>query len=237
MSDIYGAMAAEAAYVHNRTEGLETAPLSEALAEYGYLCLDDYFAEKRDTQVRSMPYEVYTGDMTSIPDAITQAVKAKKPSIFWPSCSRLFVWHGNDTLDVDLCGELGIDVLDMGYRGGTIVSGPEDFSFGVLLPETVDVEAGYFLSMLQAIFNNHGVSAEVDGNDILIDGRKVAGSMSFRKQKLFFFGCQISFSDHADLVEILCNKKSSKTPGFVPPELSKEVLMSEVMAWLRKQDQ
>lgn len=237
MGDIYRAMAVETAYIHNRTEGLETAPLSETLAEYGYRCLDDYFAEKRDTQVRGLPYEVYTVDITSIPDAITQAVKAKKPSIFWPSCSRLFVWHGNDALDVGLCGELGIDVLDMGYRGGTIVSGPEDFSFGVLIPETIDVESNYFLFMLQKIFISHGVNAEVSGNDILIDGLKVVGSMSFRKQKFFFFGCQISFSDHSDLIEVLCNKKSSKAPGFVPICITKETLMEEVMEWLQGQDQ
>lgn len=237
MANIHGAIEAELEYVYNRTEGLETAPLTDIIAGYGYSCLDDYFADKRNAQVHSLQYEIYDGDITTIPEAIALAVELKKPSIFWPICTRKFVWHGNDDLDLDLCGELGIDVLDMGYRGGTIVSGPDDFSFGVLIPETIDVESNYFLSMLQKIFISHGVNAEVSGNDILIDGLKVVGSMSFRRQKFFFFGCQISFSDHSDLINVLCNKKSSKSPGFVPICITKESLMEEVMEWLQGQDQ
>lgn len=238
MGDIYRAMAVEAAYIDSRVEGLSTAPLSELIARCGYETLESYLDEKRKAQIKEQVFTLYGGDMTTIPASIQHAVAAREPSVFWPCCSNDFVWHGTDVLDYDECSKQNIDVLEMGYAGGTIVSGPEDFSFGVLLPESIDVNAGYFLGRLSELFLSYGLNSTTSGNDILIDGRKVVGSMSFRTDGLFFFGCQISYVDHTAQIQQLCHKQSAKAPGYVDPmKLPKETLKREVMAWLQKQDQ
>lgn len=238
MGDIYRAMQIEQSYIKSRIEGLDTVPLLEMIAGCGYSDLEQYFLEKRGTVLKSYKYNVCTVSMPEIPSAINAAVESSQPSIFWPSCDNAFVWHGNDKINRDLCSELGIDILDMGYSGGTIVSSPEDFSFGVLIPEGSDIDAGYFLELMNGLFLSHGLNSEVNGNDILVDNAKVVGSMSFRINGLFFFGCQISFVDHSEQIDLLCNKRSSKLPGFIDTaKLSKATMEYEVMSWLQEQDQ
>ena len=53
---------------------------------------------------------------------------------------------------------------------------------------------------------------------------------------LFVWAAQISFSDHSELIQKVCNKKSAKTPGYIDnTKLNKEQLEREVLSWLQKQ--
>lgn len=209
MKDIRIAMAIEYNYLDLRSQN-QDANLQSMLNDCGYISLEEYFADKLDFLLKSLTYNEYTGSIRGIPEAISNNVVNKQPSVFLPTITEPFLWHGSDVLDYNLCKEKGYVVLEMGYDGGTIVSGADDFSFGILVPESIGLDANYFLKKLQLAIPE----SIVDGNDLLINEKKVFGSMSFRSNDMFFFGGQLAIVDHTNDIDQLCNKKSDKPVGF-----------------------
>ena len=73
----------------------------------------------------------------------------------------------------------------------------------------------------------------ISGNDILINGMKVLGSMNRRVNGMYIFACQVSYANHLDLINKLCSKSSDKIPGFINKnQMPREVLKNEVLTWL-----
>lgn len=224
------AITAEQTYLQRRLEGEDIAL---DLSEYGYTDLDAYFADKRDYQLRYCGIEIHETTMNDIENRVETAVIGKTPSIWIPTADSVFVWHGNEPIDAELCDELGVRIYDMNYIGGTIVSGAEDLSFAIIIPEAIDIGTSYVLDKLQGAMSKYLDDVVIDGNDILVGGVKVLGSMNRRVNGVYVFACQISYADRTELINKLCYKQSSKTPGYIDSaKLSKQTLKNEVLEWL-----
>lgn len=123
----------------------------------------------------------------------------------------------------------------MPHCGGTIITGPEDLTVGIHFVADRDLEYNYFFKRMKKYLAQFGIYP-VD-NDFMYDGKKVMGC-SFNQTEhgmsTFFFSC--TFSDHLELIQQLCSKKSEKTPGFIPEGvLSKQELLAEVLSWVNTQ--
>ena len=224
------AMQAEQQYLAAKLAG-EAVTLD--LTPYGYAELEDYFADKRDYRLRHCGVAVQETTMEDIAGRVEAAVQAGTPSLWIPTAEAPFVWHGSDALDRALCAELGVQVYDMNYIGGTIVSGPEDLSFALIVPERIDISTPYVLRRLREAMAAHLGDVRIDGNDILVGGVKVLGSMQRRVNGVYVFACQISYADRSELIGKLCSKQSGKTPGYIDgAQLPKQTLKNEVLAWL-----
>lgn len=203
------------------------------LSEYGYKNLDEYFADKRDYQLKHCNIKIYETTMDDIGERVESAIENKIPSIWIPTADSTFVWHGNEPIDFALCEELGVHVYDMNYNGGTIVSGEDDLSFLIIVPETIDIDTSYILNRLQNVMLKYFNDVVISGNDILINGMKVLGSMNRRVNGMYIFACQVSYSNHLDFINKLCSKSSDKIPGFINKnQMPREVLKNEVLTWL-----
>lgn len=223
----------EKKYQDDRKKGIENESLIELLKPFGYDNIETYFLDKIDYQLTKVGVESYTGDMVGIPDAIAKSIESATPTTYFPYASRKFIWHGNEEIDLDLCDSLNIDILTLDYFGGNIVSGPEDFSMGFLVPKTIDVTFEYVLNRFANFYKKYFNDVVIDNNDILINGNKVQGSICFDGNGMFFFGTAISFTDRTDLIKKICKKESTKVPGFIDSNiLSKEVLIKEVKSWV-----
>lgn len=224
------AINAEKEYLTLRLSG-EPAVLD--LAPFGYTDLNNYFADKRDYQLRQCIVEVHETTMDDIENRVETAVIGKTPSIWIPTADSVFVWHGNEPIDAELCTELGVHIYNMNYIGGTIVSGPEDLSFAIIIPESIDIGTSYILEKIKMIMSEYLDDVVIDGNDILVNGMKVLGSMNRRVNGVYVFACQISYADRTEYIKQLCSKQSVKTPGFIDSDLlPKETLKNEVLGWL-----
>lgn len=231
MGDIKKAMQAEQSYLHDKLSGKN---VSLDLSECGYEDLETYFSDKRDYQLKNCGIEVHETNMDDIESRVENAIMSKTPSIWIPTADEVFVWHGNDALDRDLCTELGVQVYDMNYIGGTIVSGADDLSFALIVPEDIDISTSYILQKIKSIFDKYFANVIIDGNDILITGKKVLGAMQRRVNGMYVFACQISYADRLKYISQLCSKQSAKTPGFIDRGiLPKNVLKNEVIACLQ----
>lgn len=220
-------------YQNNRMNEIETLPLIDLLKPLGYDNIDSYFLDKIDYSLTNVGAVSYEGDMLGIPEAIAEAVRTATPTIFFPYASRKFIWHGNEEVDLELCNNLEIDILTLDYFGGNIVSGPEDFSMGFLVPKTIDVTFEYVLNRFANFYKKYFDDVIIDNNDILINGNKVQGSICFDGNGMFFYGTAISFVDRTNLIKKICKKQSTKIPGFIDSTiLSKQVLVKEVKSWV-----
>lgn len=230
MGDIVKAMQAEQFYLRDKLGGKN---VSLNLSEYGYEDLETYFSDKRDYQLKNCGIEIHETNMDDIESRVENAIMSKTPSIWIPTADEVFVWHGNDALDRNLCAELGVQVYDMNYIGGTIVSGADDLSFALIVPENIDISTSYMLLKIKSIMDKYFSDVAIDGNDILIDGKKVLGSMQRRVNNMYIFACQISYADRLEYIKRLCSKQSTKTPWFIDSaSLPKRRLKDEVLAWL-----
>jgi len=227
------AIEVEKKYQEDREKGIENKSLAELLNPFGYNNLENYFLDKINYQLKHVGIQAYEGDMLGIPDAIAESVKTATPTTFFPYARRKFIWHGNEEIDLELCEKLNIDILTLDYFGGNIVSGPEDFSMGFLVPKTIDVSFEYVLNRFANFYKKYFKDVIVDNNDIIINGNKIQGSICFEGNGMFFFGTAISFTDRTDLIKQICKKKSTKIPGFIDNNiLTKEELVQEVKSWV-----
>lgn len=228
---IEDAMNAEKEYLSLRLSG-EPAVLD--LTSFGYTDLNKYFADKREYQLKHCGITIHETTMDNIESRVEAAVMSKTPSIWIPTADEVFVWHGNEPIDAELCIELGVHIYNMNYIGGTIVSGPEDLSFAIIVPESIDVGTSYVLEKIKMAMSKYLDDVVIDGNDILVDSMKVLGSMNRRVNGIYVFACQISYADRTEYIKKLCSKQSVKIPGFIDSsKLPKQVLKNEVLGWLR----
>lgn len=117
------------------------------------------------------------------------------------------------TCDIATCNQLGIPICKAQYLGGSIVCFPGDLSLcevhwgpSDFAPRIVERAAEWL--------ENRGLAVKRDGNDILVDGRKVVSwarstSIEGWVQSVVHFSI---VSDEA-LIEQLCTKEMLKRPG------------------------
>jgi hypothetical protein len=223
----------EQQYLDTR-DTLKTLSLLNRLSTVGYTSLDTYFKDKTEYLVRTSNPTIYEPVMLGIEDAVEASVKTKEVSVYIPTASDVFAWHGSETIDYDLCKSLGVTVYEMRYLGGTIISGPEDFSIAVIIDENTDVTSDYFMNRFYSYFRQYFSNVVLNNNDILINDKKILGSMTRRANGMFIFATQVSFVDRTNLINQICPPDSGKIPGCIDNSiLTKEMLKNEVLSWLQ----
>lgn len=234
MKDLPGAIEAEKQYVKARLNG-ENVSIYDALADYGYSDLDEYFADKREYLFALWKPEVYEVDAEWMATKLWDAIKNGEYGVLVYKTDHPFVYHGTEDIDYALCAELGMDVVELGYNGGSLVGTADDLGLMVIAPADIGLDANYFLQKYQSILAQSFDNVAIDNNDILIDGKKVMGGYSDQVGGSFVYASQFSFADSSALIAQICKKQSAKTPGYIDPQvLSCGQLKQEVLAWLQK---
>jgi hypothetical protein len=225
------AIAAEQEYLQRRLNGEDVAL---DLSEYGYESLDAYFADKKEYRLKHCGIQMYELPINDALDQFVQAINNQTPGVWEPIIDKLFVWHGNEYIDTELCDELGVGIYQMpDFVGGNIVSGPEDLSLAFCIPADIDITTEYILNKLKEIMDKYIDGVTIDGNDFLLNGRKIMGVMNLRANGMYLFACHISYADHTEYINQICGKKSAKIPGHIDSSLlPKQTLKNEVLAWL-----
>ena len=86
----------------------------------------------------------------------------------------------------------------------------------------------FILSKLKNIFGKYMEGVTVNGNDLLLNGEKICGSIMYHKNGMNCFACHFSFKDNTELIEKICNISGSiKVPtaidGLTVPMFKKEL--------------
>jgi hypothetical protein len=234
MRDLQKAITEEKAYIIDRMNNINTS-LVARIKQYGYESLNEYFKEKKEYLFKNWKPEVYYVDICTLTTELEKAVQNGQYGIYVSTAERPYAFHGSDDIDYDLCKELGVDVAELYHRGGTIIGGVEDLGIEIVAPMELGLTPQLIISQFYNIIHKYEDSAEIVGNDILVNGEKILGSMHRLVGNTFVWAAQVSFGDHDELIKKVCNKKSEKKPGRLKnARLNKKSLEREVLKWLQK---
>lgn len=215
--------------------------LIDRLRDVGFENLEEYFDSKKEYKMSC----ALRGRIHSVPPSqamitLRQMVKDGETGIVSVYTDETCVHAGmgkSSTLDEEYCKEHGIPIYQYDSFGGNIVATEGDYSIAILIPTETDVDTNFILNKTKKLLENHFNNVTIDGNDIMIDGKKVAGSTSYRNNDRFFLIYHFSFSDKRNLIMRICGKPATgKEVGCIDSDvLSCDEFMKEILSWLQGQ--
>ena len=235
--DIIGAMNKEREYLSFRMKGEEPFHLVDAVKEYGFNSLKDYFDAKRDYEFSQLKFEVVETTPERAIAEVFRAIETKSNKIGFIDIDYTLVLSGNQgDANVDYCAECNIPIYPYYTNGGSSVATAGDFLLGICMPEVPGLpQVSYMLNRICSVFRKYSNSLfEVNGNDILMNGNKILGSAVYRQNGRIVLINYMSFSDKKDLIDNVCLKHSTKQPGYID-FMTRDRLREEVMKWTKTQ--
>lgn len=116
--------------------------------------------------------------------------------------------------DRDYAISHGYKIIDVPEGGGTMTHQIGDIVFG-MTTKTMYEDCPFSEIYLRCVADelvSHGISAYVDGNDIMVDGYKVAGASNGRYQHISCGTLSVSMSVNIDDISAISKKEMVKTP-------------------------
>lgn len=119
----------------------------------------------------------------------------------------------NGGADIDEIKHRNIKLIQINHEGGTIIANAGDVEIGIFTKGYSGRE--YRDNIVNGIINllkEKGYNAYIQGNDILINGRKVVGFGSRMFGKILYTAIQISVNINLELIKTICTKTMVKQP-------------------------
>lgn len=147
-------------------------------------------------------------------DLVTNIISEQKEACVYcisdENCAIVGSNFGANIQEIERCG---IRSGQINHEGGTIIASPGDVQIGILTEGYSghvyrDIIINGIIDKLKA--NNH--DAILEGNDILVNGRKVVGFGSRMFGKILFTAIQVSIDINLDLIKSICTKPMTKMP-------------------------
>lgn len=231
--DIIGAIDKEREYLSFRMKGEEPYHLVDAVKEYGFNSLKEYFDAKRDYEFSQMKFEVIETTPERAIANLMSTIEKQTTALLFATADRTLVWNGTQTqYNIEYCHDCNIPVYPYLTRGGTIVNTKGDINIGICVPDDSQFNVSYFLERLAELLRKYTCKTiVVSGNDVLVDNAKVIGGASYRLNGMLAFVASVSLSDKTELINCICQKHSEKQPGFID-FITENKLREEVVKWL-----
>ena len=231
--DIIGAMNKEREYLSFRAKGEEPYHFVDAVKEYGFDSLKQYSEEKIKYVFSHTDFEIVNTTPDKAISEVFLAIQTKTNKIGFIDIDYTLVLSGNAAdANVEYCAECNIPIYPYYTRGGSSVATAGDFLLGICMPKTDGVnEAAFLLEQICSIFRRYSDAVfESNGNDILMNGKKILGSARYAQNGMVVLINYLSFSDKKELIENICLKHSTKQPGYID-FMSRDAFRKEVIEW------
>lgn len=230
--DIIGAMNKEREYLSFRAKGEEPFHLVDAVKEFGFQSLKEYFAAKKDYEFTQLKFDVVETTPDKAIEDVLDTIAKKKTAVLFAVTDKTLVWNGNNgQYNAEYCNECGIPIYPLYTGGGTIVSTVGDLNIGICFSADLTVDEKYILNKFAQTFKKYtDKPVKVSGNDILIDNIKILGSSIYKENGMFMFITPVSLSNKTELICKICLKHSTKQPGNID-FMNAEKLKNEVLSW------
>lgn len=214
----------------------EEVSFKDQILALGYASIEEFFEEKAIYEMRVMLTNgvTQTVHMKDLVSALMGAFQNKQYGIINIYTDSTCVCHGTNEqkqLNEEYCAENNIPIYPYNSFGGNIVATKEDYGVAFFIPASIDMSTWLVLKNLVIILEKYFSNVTIEGNDILIDGKKVIGSGSFGNDEVICILVYFSMSDKGDLIFNICGEPvTNKTPGYI--NLPREQLIKEVTSWL-----
>lgn len=230
-------------YVQQIEEKLDLAKESDyerfltELRRMGFADIVDYEIAKKKLFIATWIPEVYRVDIGEYAAVTEDAIINGKYGIYISHGDGVHAYHGSQPIDYELCESLGVRVVELGYEGGTILGSAVDLSIIIVAPVDIGYNHEMIIGKYLEVVSKYVPGTTVEGNDILVNGNKVCGSMTRTVGNSYVWAAQVSFADYSEYISQICTKQSDKQPSFIDSNLlSRDTLEKEILAWLRKEN-
>ena len=134
-----------------------------------------------------------------------------------------------DTSDTAAAKEMDIPVWEAGHVGGSIVCFPGDLSLCMFWRNGCDPGVSW-MEMCARLLRERGAVVELDHNDVLADGKKVASWANAAYTDGFIQTvAHFSVTVDLDLIRRICTKPMKKVPGALSEYgITAEMLWEEI---------
>lgn len=215
--------------------GVPQSELFEYLKEFGFPYLSAYYDAKREYLFAKWIPEVFYIDIAEYAAVTEDAITNGKYGIYISNGEGIHAYHGSEPIDRELCESLGVRVVDLNYAGGTIIGSAKDLSIIIVFPADIGMNHPTVINKFCEIISKYVPNVSRHGNDILVDGMKVSGSMTRYVGDSFVWAAQVSFDDYSDIIARVCEKPQYKKPAYIDNNLlTRDKLEGELIAWLQK---
>ena len=233
MKDIIGAMAKANEYLEYRKKGEEPFHLVDAVREFGFESLKEYFAAKRDYEFSLMEFEVVETVPERYIEDLFANISDKNNALLLCDTNETVIAHGDGCVfNESYCNECGYKMFPLYSGGGAIVFNEGDIAVGLMINKEAGFDKDYLIKNIVEIISRHTDKAVAfSGNDILVGDEKVSGSTTYDKNDMFAIIFNLSFSDKTELISKICTKHSAKQPGYID-FMTREDFKREVLEWL-----
>jgi hypothetical protein len=235
IKDFSKALEEEKRYVADHMNGIDTN-LLERLKCFGYETLSEYFTDKKQYNWNNWKPEIRRTDIAIVAEEVERAIREKDYGVYIPTVSGVYAFYGINGVDKELCRELNVRPVNMGYRGGIIIGSDEDFAIEIVMPASLNIRNTEIMNKMVEIISQYVDNVSIDNNDILVDGKKVMGCVERHIDNVYTWAAQVSFGDYTEYISKICKKPVKKQPSKINRNhLSREKLEQEVLKWLLKQ--
>lgn len=234
MKDIVKAIEIEKKYIEHRMKGEEPFHLVDVIKEFGFESLKEYFEEKCRYEFNQLEFDYEECKPHTCLDQVFASIRNKETKFLYMVSDCTFVFSCNDVVNTEYCEQNNIPIYYTQARGGTIVSTEGDVSLCICLPDNINVDTNFILENIAKILRKDSNVVKVDGNDILIDDKKVFGSATYRTNGMFALVAHVSFNDDSELISNICRTpKSGKIPSYIK-NITQEEFRLGVSEWLQE---
>lgn len=232
--DIVKGIKIENEYLERKVNG-ELVSLETSLHEAGFDSLEQYFKEKNLYQLRSCEFRIMPVTAESAPVEIINVLTNRITSVLYIDHEITAVYYGIKDFNKDYCDQNRIPTYYYGTEGGTIIGTKGDVTLGICFPSEIDIRTDMIMEMFISMFKKYGITLTVNGNDFLLDGKKVAGTAQYEMNDMFAFIVQFTFSDESELIKNVCyTSPSMKEVTYLDKQvISREQIKKEFFEWLQ----
>lgn len=234
MKDLEKAIKKEKEYLSYRMKGEEPFHFIDAVKECGFESIDEYFRAKSEDKFNNLNFTYIEKKPSECINYFFEMMERQETGVVFIDSDETFVFSGDSKpYNEDYCKENNIPVYPLYTGGGAIVSTVGDFSIGLCYPASIGVDNYFILNKLRQIFSKYMKNVEVKGNDILLNGEKICGSIMYHRYGMKCFAAHFSFVNHPELIEKICGVSGSIKVPTIIAGLNVSLFKNEVRLWLR----
>ncbi len=209
------------------------------IIDLGFEDLEDFFNQKKEYEMqqclRNKVIDVLPKDAMA---TFASFLKTKTYAIASIVTDQTCVHCGNDpnkTINVQYCKDNNIPIYPYDTFGGSIVVSKGDYTIILSVPEKINISSTFLLRNFEKILKKYFTNISIEGNDILYNNKKIAGSTNLSTEDSFSLSITFSMSPKDELIYNICGEPTTgKYPGYLDQNvLSTDKLKEELLTWLQ----